>query len=545
MKRDHKIYCIPLLFLSLTLILTSCGGGGGGGGGSAPGPPFIAAELDSFPTGSVPPGLLPSSFNSSATVGVWDYSSGAVITTATVIMNGVALAYNPTYQVYEGALVVSPGDAVTLNVTVGGNTYTASGSQFTSYPTISSPAANATWSASQTITWSGGTPIINASYDFGVLDLNGNLVWPQGGVIQKVPISTTSYTIPANSLTLGSCLVIVGITSEIPISNAVSGSRFVIAGLNNVPITVKNLDTTFGSAGKVITDIGSNDYARAVAIQGDGKIVATGFAAESIFGSVPPRTSTFALVRYNTDGSLDTTFGSAGKVTTAIGSAADDYASAMAIQSDGKIVAAGTSWNGTPNFAFALVRYNTDGSLDTTFGGTGKVTTSIVSDNQAYAVAIQGDGKIVAVGRSWTGGNYDFALARYNTDGSLDTTFGGTGKVTTSIGSGDDVADAVAIQGDGKIVVAGTSSTGAPNCDFALVRYNTDGSLDTTFGTNGMVITAIGTGINIANAVVIQGDGKIVAAGYSNNGPGLSYNFALARYNTEGALIPHLALPVK
>ncbi len=284
------------------------------------------------------------------------------------------------------------------------------------------------------------------------------------------------------------------------------------------------LDTTFGFTCKVTTAIGAgNDAASAVAIQSDGKIVAAGYSYNGTDND-------FALVRYNTDGSLDTSFNTNGEVTTAIGTG-NDVASAVAIQSDGKIVVAGYSYNGTDN-DFALVRYNTDGSLDTTFNATGKVTTAIGAGNDvAYAVAIQSDGKIVGAGYSYNGSDNDFALVRYNTDGSLDTTFNSTGEVTTAIGTGNDVAYAVAIQSDGKIVAAGSSSF----TDFALVRYNTDGSLDTTFNSTGKVATTISLSFSGASAVAIQSDGRIVAAGYSYNFSGGS-DFALVRYSTDGAL---------
>ncbi len=255
MKRDHKIYRVLLLVLSLMLILTSCGGGGGGGsagggGGSTPAPPFIAAEVDSFPTGSVPPGLLPSGFNSLASVFVIDVNSGAPITNAAVIMNGVTLMYDVTNQDYEGNVVVDPGIDVTLSVTVGGNTYTASNTQFTSYPSISSPALSSTWLVSDFIPvmWSSGTPTTNASfYGLGVLDANdpnGNLVWPSNtnNTLQVISIGNY-YPIPANSLTSGSRLVIVGIATDVPISDAASGSSFIIAGFNYVPITVTTTGT--------------------------------------------------------------------------------------------------------------------------------------------------------------------------------------------------------------------------------------------------------------------------------------------------------------
>ena len=179
------------------------------------------------------------------------------------------------------------------------------------------------------------------------------------------------------------------------------------------------------------------------------------------------------------DGDLDTTFSGDGKVTTAIGSGTDT-AWSVVLQSDGKIVAAGYSYNGS-NDDFAVVRYNTNGSLDTTFDTDGIVTTAVgLGDDTAYSVVLQSDGKIVAAG-SLDNGNYDFAVVRYNIDGSLDTTFDTDGKVTTAVGLGDDEAYSVVLQSDGKIVVAGDSYNGT-NYDFAVVRYNvvksnTDGSL--------------------------------------------------------------------
>jgi uncharacterized delta-60 repeat protein len=301
-----------------------------------------------------------------------------------------------------------------------------------------------------------------------------------------------------------------------------TAAEFALARYN----TDGSVDTTFNITGKVTTAIGTiADIGSGVAIQSDGKIVAVGY-------SMNGTDFDFALVRYNTDGSLDTTFNTTGIVTTAIG-ASMDYGNAVAIQSDGKIVVAGESYTGA-NADFALVRYNTDGSLDTTFNTTGMVTTAIGggADN-ANAVAIQADGKIVAAGYSNNGTDLDFALVRYNTDGSLDTTFNTMGAVSTAIGPGDDYARAVAIQADGKIVAAGPSNNGA-DLDFAVVRYNTDGSLDTSFNTTGKVTTAIGTGEDNDGGVAIQADNKILVAGASYNGT--DNDFALVRYNTDGSL---------
>lgn len=157
-------------------------------------------------------------------------------------------------------------------------------------------------------------------------------------------------------------------------------------------------------------------------------------------------------------------------MTTAIGTS-DSYAYAIAIQTDGKIVAAGWSWNGTTN-VFALARYNSNGTLDTSFGTGGMTTTVFGSSNvQAFAVAIQPDGKLVAAGWSITGSTYVFALARYNTDGTLDANFGTGGKLTTAFGPSVDYASAVAIQTDGKIVTAGLSWNSPTTSSFALARY--------------------------------------------------------------------------
>ncbi|MFM7739828.1 MAG: delta-60 repeat domain-containing protein, partial [Planctomycetota bacterium] len=145
------------------------------------------------------------------------------------------------------------------------------------------------------------------------------------------------------------------------------------------------------------------------------------------------------------------------------------------------IVVAGWAHNGS-NDDFALVRYNADGSLDTSFGTAGKVTTPVgTSNDQGYSVTIQPDGKIVLAGSTHNGSNWDFALVRYNADGSLDTSFGTGGMVTTPIGTNDDYGLSVTFQPECKIVVAGWAHNGS-NWDFALVRYNADGSLDTSFG---------------------------------------------------------------
>jgi uncharacterized delta-60 repeat protein len=286
------------------------------------------------------------------------------------------------------------------------------------------------------------------------------------------------------------------------------------------------LDDTFGTDGKVITAFGmGGDYVSSVAIQLDGRIVVAGNTDNGTDRD-------FALAQYNTDGTLDNSFSADGKVTTGFGTA-NDIGWSVAIQPDGRIVVAGNTDNGTDR-DFALARYNTDGTLDNSFSVDGKVTTDFGTGNDyGQSVAIQPDGKIVVAGFTDNGTDNDFALAKYNSDGALDNDFGVDGKVTTVFGTGEDRGQSVAIQPDGKTVVAGYTDNGTDR-DFALARYNTDGSLDNSFGVGGRVTTDIGTNFDTGTSVAIQPDGRIVLVGYAINGS--DNDFALARYNTAGTL---------
>ena len=278
-----------------------------------------------------------------------------------------------------------------------------------------------------------------------------------------------------------------------------------------------DLDPSFGSGGTVITSFGGADVASAVAIQTDGKLVVAG--RTNIAGN-----TVFALARYNPAGGLDPTFGTGGLVTTDFGST--DQAFAVALQGDGKIVTAGRRGSDV-----IVARHNADGSLDTVFGSNGRVITNFGATEQALALVLQPDGKIVVAGRTnkpGPNGNFDFALARYESGGALDNTFGALGLVTTDFGGSVDRAFAMALQPDGKLVVAGDS-----DANFALARYNSNGSLDASFGSAGKVITSFG-GIDQASAVTLQPDGKIVVAGQTDTG--ISIDFALARYMPDGSL---------
>src|SRR5437870_1480924 len=320
---------------------------------------------------------------------------------------------------------------------------------------------------------------------------------------------------------------------------------FVLSRLPNAASAESgDLDGTFGAGGIVTTDFfGADDEASAVAIQADGKIVAAGYALDPSTGH-----HVFALARYNIDGGLDDgtasditpgdQFGIAGKVTTDFAGAGAS-ATAMALQPDGKIIAAGLAINTMGIDDFALARYNTDGSLDTSFGPnrTGKVTTDFGGYDLATSLLIQTDGRIIVGGQaSGSGFVGNCALARYNADGNLDSSFGANhdGKALVDLG-GQDAISALVLTSDGRIIAAGSNSNADfTNFNFALLRFTPNGLLDSTFGSSGIVITDFSGGNDFASAMTIQADDKIVVAGLA---PGFAPNeFALARYRSDGAL---------
>src|SRR5256885_2319067 len=252
-----------------------------------------------------------------------------------------------------------------------------------------------------------------------------------------------------------------------------------------------------------------------------------------------------ALLRFNANGTPDITnlVGGTGLVTTDVNAFRDDLAFAVVRQpADGKIIAVGTSF--TTPASIVVIRYNANGAPDLTFGTSGVTVTSLPSaDASAFAATLQADGKLLVAGRSCaSSGATGFLLLRYTTSGALDTDpitgfGGGTGIVTTDIGSSSNYANAVALQADGKIVVAGNAfaNSFAGTSDIAVLRYNTDGSLDTTgFGIpNGYVTTNVGAFDN-GFAVAVRPDNKIVVAGNADAGSG--DRLALLRYTANGSL---------
>jgi len=294
------------------------------------------------------------------------------------------------------------------------------------------------------------------------------------------------------------------------------------------------LDTTFGIGGKVTTDFGTPtvptaDQAFGAVLQPDGKIVVVGETGPT----GPSLNTNFAVARYLPNGTLDATFGT--MVFDFGGSATDgDSAKAVALQADGKIVVAGTSTLPGMSGVFAVARFHHTGTIDNTFHGDGKraVDFDPAMFDEAFAVAVQPDGKIVVAGRGGSGGGgaLGFALARLTSSGDLDATFDVDGKVYTCILGSTMGAFAMALQPDGRIVAGGVIVwTGPPSAvDWALVRYNTDGSIDFTFGVAGAVLQNLGADDERIHEVLIDSAGRIVAAGRSNS------DFRVVRYLPNG-----------
>ena len=291
-----------------------------------------------------------------------------------------------------------------------------------------------------------------------------------------------------------------------------------------------SLDTSFGLAGKVITSFdGNNSYSFDLVTQSDGKIIVVGFASNGNHNN-------WVIVRYNTDGSIDNTFGLGGKVVQDFGY--NNKAKAVALRRDGKIIVGGSDPDAPGGQYWTIAQYNTNGTLDSGFGNGGIVTTNVPLNGGTLTMLdlkIDYLGRIITV--CYNGGytlNSDLVLVRYNSEGTLDDTFGNFGIVRSRYdGSLNDAAHTVTIQDDGKIILFGEYAYGGP-ASLILLRYNQNGSLDNTFGTDGIVTEQIGYH-NHAGEVKIQSDGKILIGGsyYVNYG---SYpKIFVIRYNSDGS----------
>jgi uncharacterized delta-60 repeat protein len=280
--------------------------------------------------------------------------------------------------------------------------------------------------------------------------------------------------------------------------------------------------TAFGAGGVVRTDFsGSSDWVDGVAVY-DGKIIAGGSGGSK----------DFAVARYNDNGTLDTSFSSDGKQTVSFGSGWD-YGQDVVVQTDGKIILAGGGYHADWNTDFGLVRFNTNGDLDPLFGAGGKVLTEFAGySDRILSVTMQGDA-VIAAGYAMHCYGEDLAVARYNANGSLDPSFDGDGKATTDFGGYYDAADSVVVQAGGKVVAAGHAGDEPGGKAIALARYQANGSLDGAFGGDGKVITSGGGGYHLGYGVAATA-GAILVAGWVNQAG--SYDFAVARLGDDGSL---------
>jgi len=293
------------------------------------------------------------------------------------------------------------------------------------------------------------------------------------------------------------------------------------------------LDTTFGTSGQItiffpppVGIFGSGAMAASVLLQTDGRLVLVGGVSWG-----PPFAERFALARLNPDGSLDPSFGTSGQVTTSIGNTAT--ASAGLLQPDGRIVAVGDGGFGGPG-TIAAARYNINGTLDLTFGGgTGTLLLSQFPGSFTIGdVALQPDGKLLIAGRKWNA-TYDFMLVRLLPDGTPDPTFDGDGLVTSDFGAYETGAS-VLVLADGRILLGGYREQGSA-ADFALVRYLPNGAVDTTFGNGGLVIADSGAA-EIGEQLIRLPNGNLLLAGFTNDAGAGAHDFLLARFLPDGAI---------
>ncbi|GAB7036571.1 MULTISPECIES: NHL repeat-containing protein [Catenuloplanes] len=290
------------------------------------------------------------------------------------------------------------------------------------------------------------------------------------------------------------------------------------------------LDPTFAAAP---TDFAAAfDFGDAVVPVTGGSAVVAGRAGSADFGP-----GDFGLVKYSPDGTLDPTFGTGGRVVTDL-SGSEDQATAAIAQPGGKIVVAGTTVDATGDANFGVARYTADGALDTTFGGgDGFVTTNVLGHDEATSAAITRDGRILVAGFTTVDNDgSSIALARYTADGAPDTTFGGDGTVTTSV-NGNEHANTVALAPGGRFYVGGYTTSDAGGFDIALLAYLEDGTPDTSFDGDGVVTTPVtGDDREEITALVVQAD--VVTAAIDRESMGAQQALLLARFQWDGTADP-------
>jgi uncharacterized delta-60 repeat protein len=348
------------------------------------------------------------------------------------------------------------------------------------------------------------------------------------GVRITIPISGTDDTAYAATVDGAGNVVMAGTTSN---------GQSALASITRSG----QLNTGFGPDGFVTYNLStSTDSLLALVRMSDGRYVGCG-----VYFNTLGTANDFIVARFMSDGSFDTTFNGTGYAVTPFalsgpGGNLFDQCNAVAVDADGSIVAAGvTDENGPPHVA--LARYTADGAPDAGFGSGGildiNAGSSSNGSSEAHALLIQPDGKLLVAGYATGTGNSDFLVMRLHADGTFDTTFGTNGIVRTPIGTGEDIGNAMVLQPDGRIVVAGTAVITDNRHDFAIARYTSTGALDPTFGTGGFTTTAVGPGDDVAYALTLMPWGRFVAAGserISTSAAGT--DLALVSYNADGSI---------
>ena len=344
-------------------------------------------------------------------------------------------------------------------------------------------------------------------------------------------------TIPVSGLADAAQAVAVDPDGNLVMAGSDSGTHSILASITRTGA----INGAFGSGGLVIDDlsVGLTDGLRAIARMADGRYVACG-----LFFSAGTATD-FVTARFMSDGALDFSFDGVGYAVTSYlqsgpGGSLFDQCNAVAVAPDGGVVSAGLSYQDGPS-RVALARHTASGTLDAGFGAGGKLVVDASQtsngNSEARAMMIQPDGKILVAGFAGGQFNSEFLLMRLNADGTPDGGFGSSGIVRTPVGSGEDIANAMVLQPDGRIVLAGSSVASDGRRDFALARYMPNGALDASFGTGGLVTTPIGPGDDIAYALTLMPWGRLVAAGsarISTSAGGT--DLALVAYNADGTL---------
>jgi uncharacterized delta-60 repeat protein len=344
-------------------------------------------------------------------------------------------------------------------------------------------------------------------------------------------------TIPVSGLTDAAQGVAVDPAGNLVMAGSDSGSHSILASITRTGA----MNGGFGTAGIVVDDLasGQTDALRAIARMSDGRYVACGFAFSA--GTA----TDFITARFMSDGSLDGTFDGVGYAITSYlqsgpGGSLYDQCNAVAVDADGSVVSAGLSYQDGPS-RVALARHTAGGALDAGFAGGGKIVIDASQtsngNSEARAVLIQPDGRILVAGFAGGQFNSEFLLMRLEADGTPDAGFGTLGIVRTPIGTGEDVAHAMVLSPDGSITLAGGAVASDGRRDFALARFTSSGALDPTFGTGGIVTTPIGPGDDIAYALTRMPWGRLVAAGSSRISTSAGgTDLALVAYNADGTL---------